>query len=194
MRARTGTAPTDGVTGNRAGAAGAGRHRSGSDREADAGHRETAPPSADLPIEHAEPPADGVGDVAAEALGASVTPARLRGDERGLPSVAGALPDYDQPHHLVRLRAAEPVAGDTDPGLRGDAAAAFTDTAVLVVVDGDDGGRLSVPYDSLTAVGRRGDAVVLDAGATAYRLLLPRAHDEDAAVEAAVSFLERELR
>ncbi|WP_284030309.1 hypothetical protein [Halobaculum lipolyticum] len=105
-----------------------------------------------------------------------------------------ALPDYDQPHHLLVLRGAEPVAGDADPRLRGEAAAVCTDTAVVVVVDGDDGGRLTVPYDSLTAVGRRGDAVVLDAGATTYRLQLPRTHDDDAAVEAAVAFLERELR
>ena len=190
--------PTDGVVANRAGSAGDARDGAHTDRISDA-HA----PTADLPIEYAEgdartPDAGGRPDptvvAAADALGDSVTPARLRGEARGLPAVLDALPEYAQPHHLLVLRGAAPVAGDTDPGLRGEAAAVFTDTAVVVVVGGDEGGRLTLPYGSLTAAGRRGDAVVLDAGATTYRLQLPRAHDDDEAVEAAVSFLERELR
>ncbi|MFC7096985.1 sensor histidine kinase [Halobaculum marinum] len=190
--------PTDGVVSNRAGRAGEGHADSRRDGFGRAGSSAAAN---DLPIEYAEGGTDAdeesaptLVDTVADAVGDSVTAPRLGGTERGFPPVVDALPEYDQPHHLLALRAADPVAGDTDAGFRGEAAAAFTDTAVVVVVDGDHGGRLTVPYDSLTAVGRRGDAVVLDAGATAYRLQLPRAHDDDAAVEAAVAFLERELR
>ena len=150
-------------------------------------------PDGDDPSAPSDAPDPAVA-AAADAVGESVTPARIRGEERGYPPMLDALPAYDRPHHLLRLRRAEPVVADTDPALRGVAAAAFTDTAAVVVAGGEEGGRLSIPYDSLTAVGRRDDAVVLDAGATGYRLLLPRAHDLDGAAEAAVSFLERELR
>ncbi|WP_435062154.1 sensor histidine kinase [Halobaculum sp. EA56] len=189
--------PTDDVRSNRAGTRS--RVDPGADRSAarpadpDAADGGPGSPAGGTEVGDAAARDDPAAAAAADAVGESVTPARLRGEVRGYPAVLDALPEYDRPHHLLPLRPAEPIAGG-DPRLRGTAAAAFTDTAVVVVAAGDEGGRLSVPYDSLIAAGRGDDAVVLDAGDASYRLLLPRAHGNDDAVEAAVSFLERELR
>ncbi|UIO99661.1 PAS domain S-box protein [Halobaculum sp. CBA1158] len=157
--------------------------------EADSTDRENTSASADRRDSTRE-----TTETVAAAVGDSVTADRLAGDARGFPPVSDALSEHEQPHHLLRLRAGDPVGGSCGSSLRGAAAVAFTDTAAVVVVDGDDGGRLVVPYRSLTAVARERDAVVLDAGGTTYRLLLPRAADDGAAVDDAVTFLERELR
>ena len=132
-------------------------------------------------------------DLAAGAIGRSVTAARLLGDPDGFPRVIDELDD-DHPHHLVRLRRDDPIRreGTIDAPFRGDAAAVLTDDAVRLVVDGGAGGTWTLPYGDLVAVGRRDDELLLDTAAGRFYLRLPRSVDEEA-IDAALAFLEARI-
>lgn len=136
---------------------------------------------------------DRASDLAAAAAGASVTPARLRGDHGRLPDATAALGEYEQPHHLVRLRRAGGLRQGGTVLVRGDAAAALTDDAVRVVADGAEGGDWTFPYAGISGVGRSADALVLHVDGTRVELSLPRGDGEPGFVEDAVTFLRGEL-
>ncbi|WP_435145462.1 PAS domain S-box protein [Halobaculum sp. P14] len=169
----------------------------GSGAEAADGDTRSGPPT-DTPGEfggrrvgHGTPETDRVAALAAAAVGDSVTRSRLAGQTRWLPSVVPALGADDQPHHLLRLRRSGPLVRDGETLLRGAAAAAFLDDAVLVATAD---ARFEIAYQSLAAVGRVDDALLLDTESRSYRLQLPRNGAEAEYVDAAVAFLRDELR
>ncbi|QLG61218.1 sensor histidine kinase [Halorarum salinum] len=154
-------------------------------------------PNAGPGTEPADPGDDGgsdrASDLAAAAAGASVTPPRLRGDHGRLPDVTAALREYEQPHHLLRLRRSGGLREGGTVLVRGDAAAALTDDAVRVVADGPEGGDWTFPYDGISAVGRSTDALVLRVDGARVELSLPRGDGEPEFVEAAAAFLRDEI-
>lgn len=137
--------------------------------------------------------ADRAADLAAAAAGDSVTPARLRGEARQLPDATAVLGEYEQPHHLLRLRRSGGLRDADAVLLRGDAAALFTDDSVRVVADGANGGEWTIPHARIAGVGRRADALVLHADGGRIELSLPRGDEESAFVDEAAAFLRREL-